>query len=125
MGALAADRQVAAMPKPAIAAEILQPLDVELDVAPQVALDHVIAIDHLADLQHFLVGQLRHPPLLRNVHLVHDLLRLLGADAMDVLQRDHDALVGRNIDTSDTGHGRYSCCRRTPAYWLKSRSADR
>jgi hypothetical protein len=27
---------------------------------------------------------------------------------MDVLQRDHHALVGRNVDTCDTGQGRYS-----------------
>src|SRR5215475_3952571 len=108
VGALSADRQVAAMPQPAIAAEILQPLDVELDLAPQIALDDVVAVDHLADLQHFLVGELRHPPLRRDVHLVHDLLGLLAPDAMDVLQRDHHALVGRNVDTSDTGQGRYS-----------------
>src|SRR5262249_14566647 len=58
VGALAADRQVAAMAQAAIAAEILQPLDVERDLAPQVALDDVVAVDHLADLQHFLVGEL-------------------------------------------------------------------
>src|SRR5262249_25367558 len=79
-------------------------LDVELHLAPQVALDDVVAIDHFADLQHFLVGQLRHAPLLRNVDLLHDLGRLLGADAMDVLQRDHDALVGRDVHTGDAGH---------------------
>src|SRR5215470_3986929 len=78
VGALAADRQVAAMAQAAVAAEILQPLDVELDLAPQVALDDVVAVDHLTDLQHFLVGELRHPPLRRDVHLVHDLLGLLA-----------------------------------------------
>src|SRR5689334_12603956 len=108
VGALAADRQVAAMAQAAIAAEILQPLDVELHLAPQIALDHVVAVDHLADLQHLGVGQLRHPPLLRDVHFFHDLVGLLAPDSMDVLQRDHHALVGRDVDTSDTGQGRYS-----------------
>src|SRR5215471_4060862 len=108
VGALAADRQIAAMPQAAIAAEILQPLDVELHLAPQVALDHVVAVDHFADLQHLGVGQLRYPPLLRDVHFFHDLLGLLAPDSMDVLKRDHHALVGRNVDTSDTGQSRYS-----------------
>src|SRR5262245_34797638 len=108
VGALAADRKVAAMAQPAIAAEVLQPLDVELNLAPQVALDEVVAVDHLAALQHFLIRQLRHPPLRRQVDLVHDLLRLLGPDAVDVLKRDHHALVGRDVHTSDTGHSRYS-----------------
>jgi hypothetical protein len=27
------------------------------------------------------------------------------------LQRDDDALVGRDIDAGDAGHGRYSCYR--------------
>ena len=36
--------------------------------------------------------------------LFHDLLRKRRADAVDVLQRDDDALVGWNIDASDTGH---------------------
>src|SRR5262249_34071383 len=93
-----------AMPQPAIAAQILEPLDVELDLAPQVALDDVVAVDHFADLQNLGVGQLRHPSLGWQMHLLHDLLGLLRADAMDVLERDHDALVGRDVDTSDTGH---------------------
>src|SRR6266852_8847663 len=44
VGALAPHRPAAAMPQPAIAAEIGQPLDVELNLAPQVALDDVVAV---------------------------------------------------------------------------------
>src|SRR5690349_16757439 len=73
MGPLAADRQTAAMAQPAIAAEIHQPLDVERDLAAQIALDHVVAVDHFADLQHLGVGELRHAPLVRDVDLGHDL----------------------------------------------------
>src|SRR6266513_165778 len=61
MGALAADRQSATMPQPAVATEVHQPLDIHGHFAPQVPLDHIVAVDHLADLQHFLVGQLRYP----------------------------------------------------------------
>src|ERR1700681_4657702 len=47
MRALAAHRQIFAVAKPAIAAEILQPLDVELHLAAEVALDLVFAVYHL------------------------------------------------------------------------------
>ena len=104
MRALPADRQTAAVPQAAIAAEIHQPLDIHRDIAPEIALDHVVAVDHLADLQHFLISELRDPARLRNAHLGHDLLGLVWPDAVDVLQRDHDALVGRNIYAGDAGH---------------------
>src|SRR3954447_16048277 len=51
MGPLATHRQAFAMTKPAVGAQIHQPLDVHRDLAPKVALDHVFAIDHLTDLQ--------------------------------------------------------------------------
>src|SRR5215469_8560443 len=46
------------MSQPTVAAEIHQPLDVHGHLAPKVALDDVVAVDDLADLQHFLVGML-------------------------------------------------------------------
>ena len=93
------------------------------DFAPQIALDHVIAVDHFADVQHLLIGQLRDAPLRREVDLVHDLGGLLLADAVDILQRDNDPLVGRKIDTSDTSHVICSCCRRRRLF-LRSRCGE-
>jgi hypothetical protein len=40
---------------------------------------------------------------------------VMRPNSMDVLQRDHDAFVGRKIDTSDTSHVVCSCCRPQPA----------
>ena len=71
--------------------------------AAQVAFDHIVAIDRFANLQHLGVGQLRDAALGRNMHLLANLLGLLGADAVNILQRDDDALVGRNIDACDAG----------------------
>src|SRR5512132_418680 len=51
-GALAAHRQVAAVPQPAEAADLHQPLDVHRDVLAQVALDPALLLDHTADLPH-------------------------------------------------------------------------
>src|SRR4029450_4205894 len=104
VGALAANRQPLAVTQSAIAAEIHQPLDIELNFAPQIALDHVIAVDDLANLEYLGIRELRHAPLGRQINLAHDILGDLGPDAMDVLQRDHHALVGRQIDTRDTSH---------------------
>src|SRR5215469_11184725 len=93
--ALAAHRQTAAMPQPAIAAQIHQPLDVHGHFTPQVAFHDVVAVDDFAELEHFLVGELRYPARVGDRDFLHDLLGLGWADAMDVLQRDHHALVGR------------------------------
>src|ERR1700689_5853134 len=47
MRALAADRQALAVPQPAIAAQIHEPLDVHCDLAPLVALDLIVAVGQL------------------------------------------------------------------------------
>src|ERR1700731_837788 len=104
MGALAAHRQPAAMAQAAIAAEVHQTLDVHADFATKIALDQIVAVDHFADLQHFLVAQLADATVSWNLDLLHDVGSMLLTDAMDVLERDHHALVGRDIHTGNTGH---------------------
>jgi hypothetical protein len=86
----------------AVAAEVHQPLDVHRDFAAQVAFDLVVAVDRLADLQHFRVGQLVDAAVRRDADLVDDLLGKLLADAVNVLKRNDDALVGRNVDAGYT-----------------------
>src|SRR5690606_12610794 len=122
VGALAAYGQRAAMAQAAIAAQIHQALDVHRHLAAKVTLHLVVPVDGLTDRQHFRIRQLMHAPVIRDVDLVHDLTRKLRANAVNVLQRDHHALVGWNIDASDAGHvallGSFSppqpaacCCR--------------
>src|SRR5579863_6346599 len=106
MGALATDWESLAMAQAPIAGEVHQALDVDGGFAAQVPLDGVIAVDRLADLDDFLVGQLVEPARVLDADLAHDLVRLGLADAVDVLQRDHHALVRRNIDAGDAGHWR-------------------
>src|SRR5262245_40854333 len=74
MGALAANRKPLAVAQAAVAAEIHQPLDVQLNFAPQITLDHVVAVDDFADLERLRVGELRYPPLGRQINLAHDIL---------------------------------------------------
>src|SRR5215475_338469 len=111
VGALAANRKAAPMPQTSIATEIHEPLDVHRRLASQIAFDKIIAIDHFADLQNLLVGKLGNPSRIRNPHLCYDLTGLRGPNAVNVLEPDLDPLVGRNVNTSDTGQGRHSCCR--------------
>src|SRR5438874_4507574 len=111
VGALAAHRQAAAMTQAAIAAEVHQTLDVDTGLAAKIAFDEVVAVDHFADLQDFLVAQLADATISRDLDLLDDLGRVLLADAMNVLERDQDALVGRDIHAGNTGHGLLSCRR--------------
>src|SRR3569833_2348966 len=104
MRALAADRKTFALTQAAIAAEVHESLDVHRHFAAQVAFDHVLTVDQFANLQNLRVGQLRHPPFHRQVEAGHDVIGDLLADAMDILQRDNDALAGRKIDARDTSH---------------------
>src|SRR4051794_36430966 len=92
------------MTQATVVAQVHQPLDVHRDVATEVTFHHIVAIDGLADLDNLGVGQLVDPTLCRDADLLGDLLGELGADAVYVLQRNQDALIGRYIDASDTSH---------------------
>src|SRR3954468_3505665 len=110
VGALTADRQALAVAQAAIAGQIHQPLDVHRRLAAEVTLHRMVGVDRLAQMEHLLVGEILDPPLGRDAELGGDLLRLGAADAVDVSQRDFDALVGRDIDARDTCHGMLFSC---------------
>src|SRR6266581_3145432 len=92
------------MSQPTVAAEIHQPLDVHGHLAPKVAFDDVVAVDDLADLEHLLVSELRHPPGIRDSDFRHDFIGLFRPDPVDILQCNNDAFVGRYVDAGDAGH---------------------
>src|SRR3981081_3490632 len=64
MGALAAHRQSAAMTQAAITTETHQTVYVDAGLATQIAFDHIVAVDHFTDLQHFLIAELRDAALI-------------------------------------------------------------
>src|SRR5438034_1269752 len=92
---LAGDRlgRTLAVTQAAIAGQVHQALDVDGGLAAQVAFDLVVAVNGLADVQHFLVSELVDPARILDVDLADDLPSLGRADPMDVLQRYDDALV--------------------------------
>src|SRR5690606_25270168 len=102
--ALATNRQRAAVAQAAIAAQIHQPLDIHRNFATQIALDLIVTVDGFANGQDLGVGKLIDTTLGGNADLVDNLLGEFLANAVDVLKRDHHALVGRNVDAGYTGH---------------------
>src|SRR4051794_14530589 len=104
MRALAADRQALAVAQAAIAGEVHQPLDVHRGLAAKVALDLVVAVDFLADVEDFLVGQVLDSLFGRDSEFLSDLLGRGAADSVDVGERHFDALVGGDVDPGDTSH---------------------
>src|SRR5262245_5868334 len=102
--ALATDGQTAPVADPAVAVDLDQPLDVLADFAAEVAFDRVLLVDELADAVHLFVGKVAR--LRRRIHLRdgNDAARGRAADAVDVAQRDVDALVARDVDSGDACH---------------------
>src|SRR6516164_4381853 len=108
MGALAADRQPAAVTQPTIAAEIHQPLDVHGDLTPEVAFHHIVMIDDFANLQHLLIGQLGHAPGIGNSDFPHDFTGLFRPNAVDILQSNNYPLIRGYVDTGYACHGPFT-----------------
>src|SRR4051812_40310242 len=110
VGALAADREALAVPQTPVAGQVHQPLDVHRRLAAEVALHAMLGVDGLAQMEHLLVREILDPPLGRDAQFGGDLFRLGAADAVNVSQRDFDALVGRDVDARDTCHGIFFSC---------------
>src|SRR5690606_21568752 len=106
-GALAAQREAAAMAQAAVAGQVHQALDRHADLAAAVALDHVLA-DLGAQALDFGLGQVTDLGVRGHAGGFADLLRTGTADAVDALQPDPDVLLGRQVDTCNTRHARIS-----------------
>ena len=108
LGALPAHRQAAQVADAAIALDALQALEVHADFAAQVTFDDVFAVlNRVHDLRELLLGQILRPNARVNVRPFENLHGVGRADAVDVAQRNINALVRRNFHTNDTCH---KCC---------------
>src|SRR5262249_36875250 len=87
-----------------IAAEVHEALDVHCDLAPEIALDHELAIDVLANAQDLVIGELMHPTGIGNADGAADLVRPGPADSVDVGERHLDPLLRRNVHACDARH---------------------
>jgi hypothetical protein len=103
--ALSAHGQAAHMANAAIAFDALQPLKIHAEFAAQIALNDVFAfLDRVDDLRKLGFGQILRASRPVNVRAFEDLQRVDGTDALDVAQRNVNALVRRNFNTNDTCH---------------------
>src|SRR5690554_1680702 len=99
LGGLSAHGQAAAVAQAAVAADVHEALDVQLHLAAQVALDLVVAVHDLAQAGDLGLGEVLDPRGGVDLGLGEDLLGTGPADAVDVRQRGHDALLARQVDT--------------------------
>jgi hypothetical protein len=100
-----ADRQVAAVPQTAVAAEIHQALDVHGHFAPQIALDlQLKAVDRFADLAGLVVVEIIAALVERHASGGQDLTSLVPAHPIEVGQRNFHTLVAGKVDTGNASH---------------------
>src|SRR6185312_391185 len=103
--ALTARRQVAAMTRAAIRAEVDQALDRELRVTTKIAFDAVVRFDRIANLANVRLVEVVALLVGRHAGLLEDDVRSVTAKAVDVRECDLDPLVAREVDAGDTSHG--------------------
>src|SRR5579864_3717415 len=102
--ALAAHRQPLAVPLAAVAADLDEAPDVHRHVAPQVAFDFIVAVDHLAEARDFLVREGAHARVRAHPGDPEDLPGAAAADPVDVRQADFDPFLTRQVHARDTRH---------------------
>src|SRR5207248_1971893 len=103
-GALAAYRQVPAMPAATVADDILQTLNVLLNLAAKRAFDHVRAVDDVHDAADFIFREFTGLLQRVDVGFLQDDHRIDRANAIDITQRDANLLFEGDIDTGNTRH---------------------
>ena len=99
------NREAAEVPYSPVTLDGLHALEVEADFAAQVALDHVLALlNGMNNLRKLRFRQILGPNARINIGSSQDLLRIARPDAVNVPQRDFDALVRWNFNTNDACH---------------------
>ena len=105
LGALPTHRQTAQVTDAAIGLDALQSLEIHADLAAQIAFDDILAIlNGVNNLRELLLGQILGPDARIDIRLSQDDFRVAGADAVNVPERNVDALVRRDFHTNNTSH---------------------
>src|SRR5262245_36785032 len=105
LAALAADREVPAVPGPAVAANVFQPLDVRSLGSAQGPFDQVFPVEDGRDPGDLVVGQFLGPPLRVDAGLVTQPQGKSRPDPSQVAKANVGRLVRRQVNALDTGHG--------------------
>src|SRR5574337_677925 len=110
VGALAAHRKTAAVPRAAIAADVHQALDMHGDFGPERAFHLHRALDVLPEPGDLRVAQVAHPGVGIDPGLAQDPAARGPTDAEDVGERDLDPLLARKVHPSDARHDQPCRC---------------
>jgi hypothetical protein len=92
------------MSQAAIGSQIHEPLHVHGDFPPKVTLNLVRAINNLSDLGRFHLGELIRIEVRIKVGFIQDFLGACPTNPVDVCQRNLQALVFRQVNSSNTSH---------------------
>src|SRR5829696_1512302 len=93
------------MPDPAITFDRLQPLEVQADLAAQIAFDNIFAVlDRVNDLRQLLLADVLGADRRIDLRALEYFDRVCRADAVNVAQRDINALLARNLNTNNACH---------------------
>ena len=91
------------MTQAAIAADLVQALDVQCGLAAQVALDD-ISVDSVTELLLVSIGQILNAGVGVDTSLLQNVHSALAADTIDISQADFNALILRQVNTGNTCH---------------------
>src|SRR5579875_2239558 len=117
LGALAMHRQPAPVPQALVAADLDLAPDVRLDLPAQIALDLVVRLDPVPQLDDLVVGHLVDPGVRADAGGPQRLKRPGPADAVDVGEGDLKPLLPREFDADQACHrGQLSFSSGGPAH---------
>src|ERR1051326_4847503 len=88
----------------AVAVDLHQPLDVEVQLAAQITFDGELPVDDLAQTRDFIFGETARAAVGWDSCAGQDPMRRGGPNAVDVGQRHPDLLFARNVNAGDTCH---------------------
>jgi hypothetical protein len=104
MGPLATHREPLAVAESLITADLDLPLDVLCNFAPKVALNPVIGVDELADLQDLSIGEIANFRVVVNFKSTEDLIRPRTPDPKDIGKANLDSFVPWEIYSGNSCH---------------------
>jgi hypothetical protein len=106
------------MSNTAIAADLHEPLNVQVDLAPKVTLDGVLTVDDLANTVDFFLAELPYPGIGIHIGAVQDTSTDRRTNPIDVGQRDENFLVSRDVYAGDASQALLLLNRRPEALAL-------
>src|SRR6202043_675415 len=103
-GALATDRQAAAVAQPTVGPDLHQALDIERDLAAKLAFNLGFLVENVAEAADLLVVEVLDAHVRIDVGDRQDAARGVRTHPEDVGERDFDALLAGNINAGNSSH---------------------